>query len=96
VGTTLRATPHITDDKEIVLDLNIEDARGHQPTGSPEIGKDDKGEPVLATEFVNAKVEGKVSVRPGRATLLQGVKTNSKSGQTQTFIIVGARVIDEK
>jgi type II secretory pathway component GspD/PulD (secretin) len=96
VGTTLRVTPHITDDKEIVLDLNIEDARGHQPAGSPEIGKDEKGDPLLATEFVNAKIEDKVSVRPGRAILLNGVKTNSKSGQTQTFIIVGARVIDDK
>ncbi len=74
--------------------MNIDDARAHQPPGSPEIGKDEKGDPILATEFVNAKIEGKVSVRSGRAVLLQGVKTNSKSGQTQTFIIVGARVVD--
>jgi type II secretory pathway component GspD/PulD (secretin) len=94
VGTNIRVTPRINDDKDIVLELNIEDARAHQPPGSPEIGKDDKGDPILATEVVNAKLEGKVSIRPGRAVLLNGVKTNSKSGTTQTFIIVGARVVD--
>ncbi len=94
VGTNIRVTPRINDDKDILLELNIDDASVHQPQGGPEVGKDDKGEPILATEFVTAKIEAKVSVRSGRAVLLQGVKTNSKSGLTQTFMIVGARLVD--
>jgi type II secretory pathway component GspD/PulD (secretin) len=95
VGTNVKMTPSVNQDGSIALDLDVQTARLHAAPDAPEIGKDEKGEPVRMLEAVTATVAAKVSVRPGQAVPVQGVKTVSKAGQTQTLVIVTARALDE-
>jgi type II secretory pathway component HofQ len=93
-GTQVRLTPRVTPEKAIALDLRVDDARLHVPEDGIPIGKDEKGMPILATEFIDARLEAKLSVPSGKAVAALGVKTNSKSGNAQTLIVVTARVVE--
>ncbi len=94
VGTQVRATPRIGEDGRIFLDLSVTATRMRVPEGGQILGMDDDGKPVRATEFVNAQFEGGLLLRPGQATPAKGVTTKSRSGQTQTLVIVSARLVE--
>jgi hypothetical protein len=89
-GAEARITAHLTPDGEVLIDFKLVE-RGMRETET-EIGKDDKGIPVLVMELLTATVESKLAVAPDHARLVEGVKTQSKSGNVQTLVIVGARV----
>jgi type II secretory pathway component GspD/PulD (secretin) len=91
-GTKAAVTARITAEGIVALDVEIEDSSLHVPPDGIEIGKDENGAPVLATEVVLATLKGKLSIPSGQAVAAEGVKTLSKSGQTQTLIVVAARV----
>jgi type II secretory pathway component GspD/PulD (secretin) len=93
VGTTVDVTPQIGDDQKIVLELHFTDSRMHVPEDGVVLGNDENGKPIRATHFINAKFDGKVTVRSGEAAVAQGVTTQSKSGQHQTLLLVIARVV---
>jgi type II secretory pathway component GspD/PulD (secretin) len=93
LGTTLVVTPRVADGAA-VLDLDLEDAQARMPEDGPVIGKDEAGAPIHAPEFITARLKTKVTVRPEQTVATEGVKTESKSGQAQTLILVSARIQD--
>jgi type II secretory pathway component GspD/PulD (secretin) len=95
VGTNARVTAQVSGENTVQVELNVEDARLFVPPDGIELGKDEKGAPILATEVVLASLKTKVSVPSGQAVPAIGVKTTSKSGQTQTLVVVTARVLKE-
>jgi hypothetical protein len=94
VGTQVKATPSVGEDQRILLDLSVTASRMRVPQDGQVLGMDDDGKPVRATEFVNAKFDGGLLLRPGQATPAKGVTTKSPSGQTQTLVIVSARLVE--
>jgi type II secretory pathway component GspD/PulD (secretin) len=93
-GTVVTVTPRVAPDKRILLDLEVQDARLHVPEDGIPIGTDENGQPVKATEVVQASVKGNLAVPSGQAVAATGVKTTSKSGQAQTLVIVTARLLE--
>jgi type II secretory pathway component GspD/PulD (secretin) len=96
VGTQVRVTPQVSADQMVALDLLLEDNRMHQNEDGPAIGTDDKGAPILATEFSQVKLESKVSVASGKAVLAKDAKSAGKAGQGQLLLVVGARVVEHE
>jgi hypothetical protein len=94
VGTTVDATPQVGDGQKIVLELHFTDSRRHVPEDGAVLGKDENGQPIRATHFINAKFDGKVTVRSGEAAVAHGVTTQSKSGLHQTLVLVIARIVE--
>jgi type II secretory pathway component GspD/PulD (secretin) len=83
LGTHIKVTPQITADGSITLDLNVQDSRDRDSADQP-------GKP----EFILTSLAGKISVAPGKAALAKDVKVVSKVGEGETFIVVGARVVE--
>jgi hypothetical protein len=93
-GVDARLTPHVGPDNVVMLDLRLTSSRPHVGPDSPLIGEDENKAPVRMTETVQTAVDGKVIVPPGRAVVVQGVKTMGKGGPHQTLVLVMARVLD--
>lgn len=94
-GTTLKIlarllTPH----PQVFLDLSIDDGRLHVPEDGIPLGTDENGKPVMATEFLTSKLDSKLTVASGQATAALAMQTTAKSGQEQTLVIVGARIVE--
>jgi len=94
VGTQVRVTPQVGADQTVTLDLQVEDNRMYQNEDAPAIGTDDKGVPILATEFSLTKLESKVSVASGKTVLAKDGKSAPKPGQSRLLLVVGARVVE--
>lgn len=94
VRTSARLTLRIVPPSTIVMDLKVEDSRTHVPEDGPQIGTDEKGVPIRATEVISAMLDARLTIPSGRALAAQGVKTTSKSGRAQTLVVVGARVVE--
>jgi len=85
VGTRVKVTPQVTADGSVTLDLIVEDSRGRESATVE--GK---------TEFPLTSLAGKISVASGKAVLAKDVKSNSKEGEGETLIVVGARVAESQ
>jgi type II secretory pathway component GspD/PulD (secretin) len=92
VGTNIVLTPKLAD-KSVALDLNFEDVRAFQPEDGVPLGMNEKGQPILATDFAMTKLNTTMNVDPGQAVLLNGIETKSKSGTARTMVIVSVRTI---
>jgi hypothetical protein len=92
VGSVVVLTPRPGVDKAVTLELKLQHLRPFV-TKDKVLGKDDTGQPILATEFVSANFDGTVSVPAGQAVLVQGVMTKSESGKVRTLVIVSARAV---
>jgi type II secretory pathway component GspD/PulD (secretin) len=93
VGTQVRVTARVGAEKQIQIDLDVNDAR-MVPDDNIVLGKDENGAPIPAMDHVIARFTSKLSVAPGQAVAAQGVKTTSRSGKEQTLVVVTARVVD--
>jgi type II secretory pathway component GspD/PulD (secretin) len=93
VGTKMVLTPRVGPDQAVTVDLNLEDARSYQPEDGVSLGLNDKGQPVMATEFAVSKLDATVTLPMGQAVLASGVQTKSKTDHARTLIVVTARVI---
>jgi type II secretory pathway component GspD/PulD (secretin) len=93
-GTNVQVTARVPPDGQVLMDLNVEDSRGHVPEDGVPIGKDEKGQPVRAEEMILDKLKTNLSVPSGRAMAVEMVTTSSTSRQKQTFVIVGARIVE--
>jgi hypothetical protein len=80
-------------DQAVTVDLNVEDVRSYQPEDGVPLGLNDKGQPVIATEFAVSKLDATVTVPMGQAVLATGVQTKSKTDHARTLLVVTARVI---
>lgn len=96
VGAKFTVTPRIPPDKAITLELNLEDTRLHTPDDAANLGMDDAGLPIRATEMLMSLVDTKATLVPGHAAPVQGVVTRSKSGASQIIVIVAARLLEMK
>jgi type II secretory pathway component GspD/PulD (secretin) len=93
-GTTAQLTARVTAENTVAMALDVSDARLHVPEDGIELGKDETGASIRATEIITATLKTKLNVRSEQAVAAQGVKTDSKSGQAQTLIIVAARILE--
>jgi type II secretory pathway component GspD/PulD (secretin) len=93
-GTKAAVTARAAAEDTVALEVEVEDSSLYAPPDGIELGKDENGAPVVATEVVLATLRGKLSIPSGQAVAAQGVKTLSKSGQTQTLIVVSAHVLE--
>jgi hypothetical protein len=94
VGTSVSIVPRLTGDKQVALDLEVEDAHFHVPEDGIVLGNDENGQAVRAAEVVRATLKSRLAIPFGQAVAANGVKTTSKSGQAQTLIIVAARPVE--
>jgi type II secretory pathway component GspD/PulD (secretin) len=85
VGTQVKVTPLVKADGLVLLDLNVQDSRARDSTTVP-------GHP----EFILTSLTDRISVGPGKAVLATNAKVTSKEGEGETFIVVGARVIESE
>jgi hypothetical protein len=83
VGTQVKVTPRVMADGSVTLDLNVQDSRGRDSATMPGI-----------TEFILTSLNGKISVASGKVVLAKDAKVNSKEGEGETLILVGARVAE--
>jgi type II secretory pathway component GspD/PulD (secretin) len=90
IGTTARATPRVTAEGVVVVDLDLKDSRVRVPEGAG-AGAAGADEP---PEFLNTTLASKVTVPPGRAVVAQAVRSEGKSGGTIALVIVTARVVE--
>ena len=93
LGTQIKVTPQVAADGSVTLDLNVQDSRARE-SATATVGKDEKGNPVPATEFLLTTLTGKVNVASGKAALAKDAKVVSKEGEGETLIVVGARVVE--
>ena len=94
LGTQVRVTPLIAADGSVLLDLNLEDARMSTHDGLPAVGSDEKAQPVVAPEFIQTTLSGKIGVAPGKAVVAKDVKVSTKDGRSGAIVVVGARLIE--
>jgi type II secretory pathway component GspD/PulD (secretin) len=93
-GTSVKVTARVIPDRQVVMDLNVEDTRGHVPEDGVPIGTDEKGQTVRAEEMLMAKLATRLSTPSGQAVAAQVVQKMSKADQGQTFVIAGARIVE--
>jgi Bacterial type II/III secretion system short domain len=94
VGTKVDAIARVGADKVITLELDVVDARLHVPDDGIVIGKDETGAPIRATEVTNTTLKSKLNIAAGQAVAAKAVQSDTKSGATQTLVIVTARIVE--
>jgi hypothetical protein len=92
-GATTKATARVMPDQTIEVDLDARDLR-IVPSETVVLGKDEGGDPIMASESVADSYLGKVRVTPGQAVAAEGVRTTAKSGKVDTLVVVTAKLID--
>jgi type II secretory pathway component GspD/PulD (secretin) len=83
VGTQVKATPQVTADGSVTLEVSVQDSSGRDSTTV-----------TGATDFIQTTLTSKISVASGEAALARDAKVTSKEAQGETLIVVGARVIE--
>jgi type II secretory pathway component GspD/PulD (secretin) len=91
LGTQIKVTPRVGADETVTLDLSVQNSRS-RASATATVGKDEKGNAIPATEFVQTNLATTVSVASGQAALAKNAKGTSKEGET--LIVVGARVVE--
>jgi type II secretory pathway component GspD/PulD (secretin) len=94
VGTMVQLTVRTAGPKDVVMDLDLDDAQGRSPESAPALTEGADGKAVRATEFITTKLRGRLRVPAGQAVLAEDVRTSSKSGRERTLIVVGARLLE--
>jgi type II secretory pathway component GspD/PulD (secretin) len=94
LGTRVKVTPQVAADRSVSLNVSIEDTRSRD-SATATVGKDEKGNPIPATEFIQTSFAGIIRVASGKAALAKDVKVSSKDGEGESFIVVGASIVDE-
>jgi type II secretory pathway component GspD/PulD (secretin) len=93
-GTNAKITVRAAAENGITLELDLSDASVRIPEDGIELGKDETGGIIRAPEVVLATLKSKLTVSADQAVAAEGVKTESKSGETQTLIVVSARLLE--
>jgi hypothetical protein len=93
VGIQASLTARVDADQKIEIDLTASNSR-LEPDDTVVLTKDDNGTPIMASDIVNARFSGKLTLSSGSAAATDGVITKSKTGGERTLIVVTAKVID--
>ncbi|MGL4550994.1 MAG: secretin N-terminal domain-containing protein [Gemmataceae bacterium] len=94
LGSTVKVTARVADDKAVTLDLTLEDSTMRESKDGAVLGQDDNGVPVRAPEFVRTSFKSKLTVAPGRAVAANELETTSKSETARTFLVATARPVE--
>jgi type II secretory pathway component GspD/PulD (secretin) len=90
-GCVLNATPRVSPDGNITIDLVFEESRVVVPEEGVPIGGG-----AIAAEMPRTNIKGTISVASGRSVLVQGTKSQTKGEKkTQTIVVVGAQLTDK-
>jgi hypothetical protein len=92
VGTTVTATARVTADRQIGLDLDVQDAGLTTPADGVPLGNDAGGKPLTAAEHGTLTVQTRLSLTPGQPVLVQDQRA---AGKPQTLLVVTARLAEE-
>jgi hypothetical protein len=93
-GTTAQLKVRVSPENSVAIELNVNEAGVRVPEDGIELGKDENGGTTYATERFTATLKTKLSLRSEQAILAEGVKTESKSGQARTLIVVAPRILE--
>jgi type II secretory pathway component GspD/PulD (secretin) len=92
VGTVIQVMkPEIAADGQVEMQIQLEDTQMRAPTGGPDLGTDEKGASVAATEFDITNLDARLRIPRGHLVATEGELTSSKAGQGQKLILVGVR-----
>jgi hypothetical protein len=78
------------------LQMDVQVSRMQPSSKGLQIGADEKGDPILAAEFIDSTLGSKLTVVPGRAVVADQVKQDSKAGSSRTWIILTARFVEQE
>jgi hypothetical protein len=93
-GLKADCTVRVSPDKVVSLDLKLEESHPYVPEDGIQIGADENGKPILATEFAQTTLNSKLDIPSGKAQAAVGVKTSAKAEKPHVLVIVGARVVE--
>ncbi len=93
-GVKADALVRVSPEKVVTVELKLADSHAYVPEDGVSVGADENGKPVIAPEFLETTLTGKLEIPSGTAREAEGVKTDSKSGKTHSLVVVGARVIE--
>jgi type II secretory pathway component GspD/PulD (secretin) len=85
VGTTVKTTARVGANDAISLDLNVQDSKVRPP---------EAGDENTAPSLDNSTLNTKMNIPAGKAVAAQTVRTEGKTGNTISVVIVTARVVD--
>ena len=94
LGIQAEVSARFAPDNAITVEVDVSQHRMRFPEDGVELFKDQNGASVRAPELVKATLKTKVTMASEKAAAVQGVKTESKSGQAQTLVIVTARILE--
>jgi type II secretory pathway component GspD/PulD (secretin) len=94
VGTSITATVRVEPEKTLATTLSVEHTHPHVMEDGVELGKDENGTPIRATEFIVSTLKSLLSIPSGKAVVAEGVQTTSKTGVARTLVIVSARLLE--
>lgn len=89
VGWTVTATPQISEDGTITIELSMMDSQVLTPDDGVVVNG------AVVPETTTTQFQSKVNLTSGTATLAQGVQSESKSMIVQTYVVVGTRIKDD-
>jgi len=93
VGEQAKLTARVQADKKIDLELENAISRLEADPAVP-LGKDEKGEPIMATVVVNSRFTSKLSLTSGNAVAADNVAKTAKGEGVRSRVIVTAKIID--
>jgi type II secretory pathway component GspD/PulD (secretin) len=94
VGMNVTLTPRVSPEGVVALDLKLEESRLHVPQDGVQIGLDESGTPIRATETVTTRLNCQLAIASSQAVCAEGVEVTSRSREIQTLVIVTARVLE--
>jgi hypothetical protein len=89
VGWTVTATPQISEDGTITIELSMMDSQVLTPDDGVVVNG------AVVPETTTTQLQSKINLASGTATLAQGVQSESKSQVVQTYVVVGTRIKDD-
>ena len=92
VGTTVQVNPSVGAEQLITLHLHIDDTQAVQAENGIPIGHDEKGAPIVATEFVTTGCSPRLTLKSGQAVLVNELDFSTKSGESRTLVVASARL----
>jgi type II secretory pathway component GspD/PulD (secretin) len=93
-GSVVTVTPRVVGAGKVVLELLVRNDRIESPEDGVELAKGANG-PLIAPEVVTVSLQSRITVSAGQTAVVGGMQNNALLKQTQTHIIVAARIAEE-
>ncbi len=93
-GTSLRGVAHVMEGQTIALELDLTEVHLRTPADGIELGKDENGKLIRATELVTATLKTRLRMRSGHAVATLEARPAAKSQPARLLVIVAGRVLE--